>query len=114
MKEKASKAEHAARLADPAVAKALDDLRALRDRAAFDLSWTFAESEAIERAIEQITTPGTDLEAGFGMAKSALDIADQKRQAVIAELNPNTEKLPPGSLNSKPLSPKRSERQAAN
>jgi hypothetical protein len=83
---KATAAEHEARLADPAVASKLAELRAMQAKAAYDPSWTVSDTLAIGRAIMQLETPGADLDAGFQLHQAALGIAAVKRQAVIEQL----------------------------
>lgn len=85
LKEQATAEQHTARLADPKVSGALAKLRELERRTAFDPSWAYGETQAIQRAIEQLLTPGADVEAGLALTKSAFDIESGKRQAIVAK-----------------------------
>lgn len=83
LQEAASKADHEARLNDPTVAAALATLKDLQNRAAFSNDWDYGDCEALDRAVQQLTTPGACLKTGLALADAAVGIFNTKQRIVV-------------------------------
>lgn len=83
MDREAAENAYQERLADPKIAAKIAELEDLSRETAYDPDWEVGEIDAIERALVQIRTPGSDTDEFFNLAKDAFAIRAAKRQAVL-------------------------------